>query len=205
MYSKYFSAGRKLLTLALLPAVLLILQSQEARAADVQVQNVARGSATVSQDQNNTVIEAANNTIINYTQFDVNLGQTATFIQPSARARVLNRVLSADPSYLLGTLNANGQVYFVNPSGLVIGQDAVINAAQFHAAAGNISNTDFLAGIDRFVTSGGILLNEGTISAPEGVSLIGSKVLNRGTILSDRGLVALCAGDEVYLAEEGSG
>ena len=85
------------------------------------------------------------------------------------------------------------------------GSDAVINAASFYAAAGNISDSDFLAGTDRFTTSGGVLTNAGTINAPNGVALIGSKVINSGTIVSGQGVVALCAGDEVYLAENGSG
>ncbi len=185
-------------------ATTFLVSQISSQAGQIKVQSVVQGSAVISQQPNNTVIQAANNTIINYTQFDVDAGQTATFVQPNAQSRVLNRVISSDPSYLLGTINANGRVYFVNPSGVVIGTDAVINAAQFHAAAGNISNADFLANIDRFVTSGGVLTNEGTINASDGVTLIGGKVLNTGTISTQRGVVALVSGSEIYLAEQGS-
>ena len=191
--------------ICLMLAVILLVGPANLRAGEIVVQDVAQGSATITEELNNTFIQAANNTIINYTQFDVDLGESATFLQPNAASRVLNRVISADPSYLLGTITANGQVYFVNQSGVVIGSDAVINAASFYAAAGNISDSDFMAGTDRFTTSGGVLTNAGTINAPDGVALIGSKVLNSGTIVSGQGVVALCAGDEVYLAENGSG
>jgi len=191
--------------ICLLLAVILLIGPANLWAGEVVVQEVVQGSATITQELNNTFIQADDNTIINYTQFDVDLGESATFIQPNSSSRVLNRVISTDPSYLLGTIAANGQVYFVNQSGVVIGENAVINAASFYAAAGNISDSDFLAGTDRFTTSGGVLSNAGTINAPEGVTLIGGKVLNSGTIVSGRGVVALCAGDEVYLAENGSG
>ena len=191
--------------ICLLLVVLLLIGPGNLRAGEVVVQEVVQGAATITQQPNNTFIEAGNNTIINYSQFDVDLGETATFIQPSSGSRVLNRVISVDPSYLLGTVTANGQVYFVNRSGVVIGEGAVINAAGFYAAAGDMSNSDFLAGTDKFTTSGGVLSNAGTINASEGVALIGSKVLNTGTIISERGVVALCAGDEVYLAQNGSG
>jgi filamentous hemagglutinin family protein len=195
----------KWLLFATVVALSVVVLPYSASAGEIAPQEVVAGSAEFSQVGNNTIIEAADRTIINYTTFNVDPNEMVTFVQPGAQASVLNRVLSADPSYLLGTIQANGCVYFVNPAGVVIGADAVINAAQFHAAAGAMANSDFLSGVNRFGGLSGSVTNLGMINAPEGVSLLGQEVLNSGSILADRGLVTLCAGEEVYVAEENSG
>jgi hypothetical protein len=40
---------------------------------------------------------------------------------------VLNRVLSADPSQIYGSLTANGIVFLINPQGVLIGHGAEVN------------------------------------------------------------------------------
>src|SRR5687768_666764 len=55
-------------------------------------QHVVAGSAQFHQQGALTTIHAANNTIINYTSFNIGRHETVRFVQPSAASRVLNRV-----------------------------------------------------------------------------------------------------------------
>ncbi len=193
-------------TLALTTTLTIALSASATLAdpAQIQVQNVAAGSATFNQQGSVTNITAANKTVINYSRFDVATGTTVNFIQPSATSTVLNRVNSANPSQLHGSINANGIVYLINPSGMIFGKNSVINTAGFIAAAGNMSDADFLAGRNRFTNVNGSIINQGSITA-NNVALIGRDITNTGTIVAPKGAVTLVAGGEVYLSENAQG
>ncbi len=60
---------------------------------------------------NHTTIHAGQNSIINYSSFNIGVPETVQFIQPSSNASVLNRILSANPTNIDGTLLANGSVF----------------------------------------------------------------------------------------------
>jgi filamentous hemagglutinin family protein len=166
--------------------------------AEPQGQTVVAGSATFQQNGNYWTITAADGTIINYSSFDIAGLETVEFIQPDALSTVLNRVNSPDPTVIYGTLLANGQVYLVNPSGVVFGNGSVVDVAGLYAAAGEMSNEDFLNGIDRFTNLSGWAANWGTINGGD-VHLIGRNVVNRGNIHSDGGIITMLAGNSVYL------
>src|SRR5580704_17904587 len=69
------------------------------------------GSASISQRGNVTVIHASNNSIIDFTSFNIALGQKVKIIEPSAQAPVLEEVIGGSPTLIDGTLRANGQVF----------------------------------------------------------------------------------------------
>ncbi|HRU05160.1 MAG TPA: filamentous hemagglutinin N-terminal domain-containing protein, partial [Candidatus Brocadiia bacterium] len=164
-------------------------------------QEVVSGSATFTQNGASTVIQAANNTIINYQSFNIAGNESVQFIQPSSTSRVLNRILTADPTVIAGTLRANGIVYIVNPAGVYFSQGALVDVGGIYAAAANISNADFLNGIDRFTNAQGAVVNEGVIKG-DAVHLIGRQVSNLGTIVARNGLVTMSAGKDVYIGEQ---
>ncbi len=166
---------------------------------------VSHGSATIKQVGDLTKITAANNTIIDYSRFNVGSHESVRFIQPSAQSRVLNRIHSADPSRIDGSITANGQVYFANPAGVIFGAGSMINVGSIYAAAGNISSADFLKGVDRFTDLSGSVINNGDITAAAGgaVALIGKHVENAGSINAVRGMVAMVSGDDVLVGAQG--
>ncbi|MHC4558146.1 MAG: two-partner secretion domain-containing protein, partial [Planctomycetota bacterium] len=165
---------------------------------------VVNGQASFQQSGNNTAITASDKAIINYSSFDIARPETVQFIQPSSSASVLNRILSASPTNINGTLLANGRVFFVNPAGVYIGDGASINVNQLVASALNISNADFINGRYNFVGGDGAVINSGDISA-EKVYLIGKQVTNSGNISCPAGYVVMASGDRVFLGEPGSG
>ncbi|MHC4324490.1 MAG: filamentous hemagglutinin N-terminal domain-containing protein, partial [Planctomycetota bacterium] len=95
---------------------------------------VVNGQVTIQQSGSNTAITASDKAIINYSSFDIAQPETVQFIQPGSTASVLNRILSADPTNINGTLLANGSVFFVNPAGVYFGDGATINVNQLVAS-----------------------------------------------------------------------
>ncbi|MHC4154848.1 MAG: two-partner secretion domain-containing protein, partial [Planctomycetota bacterium] len=164
---------------------------------------VVNGQVSIQQSGNNTVITASDKSIVNYSSFDIAQPEVVRFIQPGSDASVLNRILSANPTNIYGTLLANGRVFFVNPAGVYIGSGATINVNQLVASALDISNSDFINGRYDFVGGNGSVINSGDISA-ESVYLIGKQVANSGSISCPAGYVVMASGDRVFLGEPGS-
>src|SRR5258708_26096893 len=114
---------------------------------------VVGGSATISGQGSSsvTINQSSQNTIINWATFNIGTGQTTTFNQPNSSAVALNRVIGGQgPSFLDGTLTANGRVFIVNGDGILFGAHSSITAAGFLATTSNIRNEDFMAGRDKF-------------------------------------------------------
>lgn len=163
---------------------------------------VAAGQATITQRGNRTVIRASNKAIIDYTRFNIGANESVRFVQPSATSTVLNRISSAAPTKIDGALKSNGIVYFANKAGVIFGPTATVDVGGIYAAAGSISNRDFMRGMNRFTDLSGEVANHGTINA--GVAaLVGQHVTNAGTINSPGGVVAMVAGNDVVLSERG--
>src|SRR6267154_1271154 len=104
---------------------------------------VVGGSATILGQGTGsvTINQSSQNTIINWATFNIGRGETTTFNQPNSTSVALNRVIGGlGPSFLDGTLTANGRVFIVNGDGILFGRNAVINTAGFLATTHNISD-----------------------------------------------------------------
>ncbi|MHC4123474.1 MAG: two-partner secretion domain-containing protein, partial [Planctomycetota bacterium] len=164
---------------------------------------IINGQVSFQQSGNNTTITASDQSIINYTSFNIAKPETVQFIQPSSNASVLNRIISANPTMIDGTVLANGRVFFVNPAGVLIGSTATINVNQLVASGLDISNSSFLSGQYEFAGGSGQVVNNGEISA-QSVYLVGQQVTNAGNIKCPNGYVLMAAGERVFLGEPGS-
>jgi len=160
---------------------------------------VSAGSGSIAQNgAAMTVNQASQNLAINWQSFNIGAAERVTFAQPNASAIALNRVLGSDPSRILGQINANGQVWILNPNGLLFGSSAQVNVGGLVASTLGISDADFLAGRRTFSGSGGAVTNQGAINAGY-VALLGGQVSNEGVITAQLGTVALAAGNRVTL------
>lgn len=164
---------------------------------------VVHGDVSFNQSGNTTSITASDKSIINYRSFDIAKPEIVEFIQPSSQASVLNRINSATPTNIDGTLRANGRVFFVNPAGVYIGEGAKINVNQLVASGLNISDADFMSGRMNFADGDGTVTNRGDILA-EKVYLVGKHVVNSGNIICPGGYVVMAAGERVFLREQDS-
>ncbi|OYU12933.1 MAG: hypothetical protein CFE38_04850 [Comamonadaceae bacterium PBBC1] len=163
---------------------------------------VAQGVVSVSQSGHQMAItQSTPKAVVNWQSFDIGQNAKVTVLQPSSQSVLLNRVLSDNPTQILGQLQANGQVVLVNPKGIVVGSDGSVSASAFTASTLNISDADFMAGNMRYTRDGstGQVINKGRIEvAPGGyVALLGASVSNEGQIIAPQGGVALGAADTV--------
>lgn len=127
------------------------------------------------------------------------------FIQQNSSSSVLNRITGQDPSRIMGALESNGRVFLINPNGIMFGAGSQVNVAGLVASTLAISNSDFLAGKNKFTAGdvAGAVSNLGAITTPSGgqVYLIAPDVSNSGVITSPKGDVVLAAGRSVQLAD----
>jgi filamentous hemagglutinin family protein len=172
---------------------------------------VAAGNAQIGNAVANTlqVNQGSQRAVINWSSFDIGSQAKVQFLQPNADASVLNRVLANDPTQIFGQLSANGQVYIVNPSGILFGKGSRVDAGALVATTLNSTDDDFMAGRRNFTrgTATGSVVNEGSLNAAPGgyVALLGASVSNSGSISTPGGGALLAAGDAVQLPLTSSG
>lgn len=164
---------------------------------------VVNGSASFNTNGNTLTVTNTPGTIINWQGFSINSNEITHFAQQSASSTVLNRVITSNPSVILGTLSSNGRVFLVNPGGIVFGAGSTVNVAGMVATSLNLSDADFLAGRGNFTLTPGAqaVSNAGNITAQSGgeIYLIAPNVENSGVITAPNGEILLAAGHEVQL------
>ncbi|WZB61567.1 filamentous hemagglutinin N-terminal domain-containing protein [Achromobacter xylosoxidans] len=164
---------------------------------------VVDGKGTIQAEGQQMIVDQQSHKLItNWESFNVGAQEGVTFRQPDQNAIALNRVIGNEGSSILGRIDANGQVFLVNPNGVLFGQGAQVNVGSLVASTLNISNEDFKAG--RYVFAGDSASqvgNAGSIQAAAGgtVALLGAQVGNTGTIQATEGSVALGAGGNIRL------
>ncbi|MBI1173671.1 MAG: filamentous hemagglutinin N-terminal domain-containing protein [Sideroxydans sp.] len=167
---------------------------------------VVSGQASILQSgAQMSVNQTSNKAVLNWNTFNIGANAAVTFQQPSSSAVALNRVIGADPSAIYGKLSANGQVFLVNPNGVLFGQGARVDVGGLVASTLNISDANFLAGNNRFTRDGstGSVINQGELMGKY-VALLAPEVRNEGIIAAQEGTVALAAGDAVTLGITGN-
>ena len=165
---------------------------------------VSAGAGNIAQaGANTTITQSSQNLVINWQGFSVAPNEAVRFNQPNASAIALNRVLGQDPSQILGSLSANGQVFVLNPNGVLFGTTAQVNVGGLVASTLGISDADFMAGKHSFGNGGaaGSVLNLGKLTAANGgyIALLAPEVRNEGVISATLGTALLAAGDKVTL------
>ncbi|SAK63068.1 filamentous hemagglutinin outer membrane protein [Caballeronia temeraria] len=171
---------------------------------------VAGSGSVTSAGASTTIQQTSSRLAIDWNSFSTRPGESVTFNQPGANAIALNRVVGPRPTAFFGRLDANGQVFIVNPNGVIFGPGAQVNAGGLLASTLNLSTSDFMSGHYTFAGDGGwhrhhhhddgaAVVNLGTIqSAPGGyVALIGARAINAGTIDTPGGFAALAAGERI--------
>ncbi|HHF4133714.1 TPA: filamentous hemagglutinin N-terminal domain-containing protein, partial [Haemophilus influenzae] len=206
-------ARMKVRHLALKPlsAILLSLGvtsiPQSVLASGLQGMDVVHGTATMQVDGNKTIIRNSVDAIINWKQFNIDQNEMVQFLQENNNSAVFNRVTSNQISQLKGILDSNGQVFLINPNGITIGKDAIINTNGFTASTLDISNENIKARNftleqtkDKALAE---IVNHGliTVGKDGSVNLIGGKVKNEGVISVNGGSISLLAGQKITISD----
>src|SRR5690606_8508836 len=171
---------------------------------------VTAGQATISTPEANLtqIDQSSQNVSINWDSFDVAAQERVNFNQPSSDAVALNRILTQDPSLILGSITANGRVFLLNPNGMIFGQSARVNVGSLVASSLDVADAD--DGRYAFSSGGakrGDVVNQGQLIAADGgsITLLGESVRNAGLIVADYGTVNLGAGRAATLHFDGAG
>jgi filamentous hemagglutinin family protein len=169
---------------------------------------VVGGQATIGPLQNGRmqIDQASQRAAIDWQKFGIGAAEWVHFQQPAGGA-ALNRVVGGAPSEIFGRLTATGQVFLVNPNGVLFARGASVDVGGLVASSLRMEPSDFMAGRYAFSGAGtGSVVNQGEITAPGGyVALIGTRVANEGTITARLGSVALAAGNAATLDVRGDG
>ena len=184
--------------------------------AATPIQTTAGSQTTV------TITQTAAQAILSWNDFNVGKNTTVNFNQQQATWVALNRIAASGvPSQILGSIKAIGQVYLINPNGVIFGGSSQVNVGALLASSAAISNAQFTTnGIystqtgltynPNFTGAGGAVIVQAgaqiSIAAPAAVTtgggfalLMGSTVSNAGAITTPDGQAELAAGDNFLL------
>ncbi|WP_158905913.1 filamentous hemagglutinin N-terminal domain-containing protein [Burkholderia sp. L27(2015)] len=210
--AKSKSRVRKLTAASLSVTAVVFSLSPPAYAANASNASIAagNGTATVATVGTTTTInQTSQRAVIDWTKLSTASNEALVFNQPNASAIALNRITGTSPSIFMGSLSANGQVYILNPNGVVFGADSQVNVGGLVASTMRMDANAFMNGSATFTsdsTATGSVVNKGTLTAADGgyIALLGGSVRNEGTIIARLGTVALGAGSNITLTFSGN-
>src|SRR6185437_1131377 len=171
------------------------------------------GTGSIVQNGANlNITQVPERAIIEWNSFSIGAGRTVS-IQNGAGGTLLNRVTGSDVSAIRGSLIGTGNVYLINPHGVLIGRSGVVSAGgTFLVSTLDIPNGTFLnppaiGGVSFTGTAPGNIVNLGKIdSSRKDVFLISSnKIRNAGTISAPNGNVELAVGRDLRVFQGHSG
>ncbi|WP_237741913.1 YDG domain-containing protein [Herbaspirillum rubrisubalbicans] len=169
---------------------------------------VTAGSGSISQSGNTTTItQGSQNLSVNWQSFNTTSAEKVNFVQPSASAIAVNRIQDVNATQFMGQLNANGQVYLINPNGILFGAGAQVNVGGLVASTLDINDAALGSSTRNFSGMGsGSIVNQGSINSANGgyVAFLGKQVANQGSITTTAGTTALAAGSDVTLSFAGN-
>ena len=156
------------------------------------------------------VIQHSDRAVIDWQRFSIAPDEHTHFDQPSSRSVTLNRVVGRDLSTIAGRLTADGNVFLINPAGILFTETARVDVGGLVATTASIGTEDFMAGRLDFAPAGqaaGSVVNHGDITIAEGglAAFVAPWVANQGAINARVGRIDLAAGDAFTLDLYGDG
>ena len=194
--AKPLSRGR----IALLgSSAILALATAAPAYAEPQGGTIVAGEVTISGEGSGDVRvnQFSDRAILNWDDFSIDVGESVRFFQPGSDSIALNRVIGADPSSILGSLQANGQIFLINPNGVVFGASARVDVGGLVVSTADIDNDAFMTGtrfdFDRPGDPDAIIVTAGTITAHDAgiAAFVAPRVRNEGIIRARMGSVIL--------------
>lgn len=184
-------------------ALIYFIQPALALPTDPSVQN---GEASFEYPDGSTMnVAVSDQAIIDWSSFSIGIDELVRFLQSSSSSIVLNRVTGGSISEILGSLIANGNVFLINPNGIVFGANSHVDVNGLVASTLDISNEDFLNGNYVFQNTnpnGVQIVNQGDIRAADGgyILLISDSIDNSGFIKADLGKVWLASAEKLTVS-----
>ncbi len=205
---RVFKSGANLgsARLRAIPFALAIAFGSTSSFADPAGAAVAAGQVSISAVSGVTTIhQISDRAVVNWQSFNVNAGEAVKFIQPSSTAAILNRVTGGSVSNINGLVEGNGRVYLINPNGIVVGANGVVNVnGGFVASTKSLADSAFMSGGALVFTgeSTGSIQILGKVQSAQGdVILIAPKIAieKTGSLIAGQ-TIKLVAANEVELS-----
>ena len=176
-----------------------------------------------------TLVQTSPTGIVNWSSFDIGSAAKLQIVQPSSTATLLNKIegglLGNGRTTIDGNLTSNGQLYLINPQGVVFGYTARVDVGSLIASSLAMDENRYKAGLlipsldpilggtslnnslrqgDVLVEAssvGGALQQAALTASRNGYLLLAAPtVTNNGKLSAPDGQVVLAAGSRVYLA-----
>ncbi|MEM8637606.1 MAG: DUF4347 domain-containing protein [Cyanobacteria bacterium P01_G01_bin.54] len=213
----WFRSVQSTITLAMPSTIALVLSL---------IQPTFSQSIIAEPDSTNTMIQIDGNTyhiqggtqaganlFHSFQNFDLSTGEVANFLSDPGISNIFGRVIGGNASIIDGLIQANPNLYLMNPAGIVFGANAQLNvggdfwattAEQICFAGGcfnAVGSNNYSAFLSRPTTLGffqnqpGGLINGGTLTVLKGKSihLLGGTVINLGQIAASGGNTTIAA------------
>lgn len=148
------------------------------------------------------LVSNSHRSIVEWEDFSIGLQESFQVKLPDSSAAILNRVVGQLPSSILGKLVSNGQIILINPNGVVVGNQGIIEVGSFIASTLDVTNAAFLKGGELLFAGDSQkgIDQKGMIKAHDGdVFLIGHTIRNSGEIKAQSGSVNFAAGRRVLV------
>jgi filamentous hemagglutinin len=165
-----------------------------------------------------TVTQGSSSALLNWQSFNIGSGATVQFVQPGSSSVALNRIVLANPATIFGALNANGQIFLIDPNGIIFGSTSKVSVGSLVASTLDVPASQLQLVLTNGITAplnngqpafsgssanGSIAVEQGaSIQTPQGgtILMFAPAVTNEGTLEAPGGQVMLAAGTSVYLA-----
>ncbi|HZZ10057.1 MAG TPA: filamentous hemagglutinin N-terminal domain-containing protein [Paraburkholderia sp.] len=203
---------RRLTLLSVTSAVLCCFASLDAQAAGLLPAggHFVNGNGSISGSGTTlTINQTSSRGVVDWNSFSIGGNNRVAFA--NGNGATLNRVTGGSPSAILGTLTASGNVYLINPQGIVVGPRGVISTnGRFVASTLDITDTSAFMNGQSVTLSGNSnagIVNLGSITSAGGdVFLIArNTVVNTGSISAPNGTAELAVGKQVLLQDSSTG
>lgn len=170
--------------------------------------SITSGAGSISSSGNTLTVNQGSQVLgANWQSFSIGAGNTVIFNQPSSQSVAINRVTGNDQSQIFGNLQANGQVFLINPNGVMFGAGSQVQVGALVATTKNLTDAQIAASDYKFTGSSAAgIINQGAITAMGSGSTGGyivlhaDKVTNEGSIIANGGTITLSAGQTLGLS-----
>ena len=169
--------------------------------------NIVDGSGSIDKQGNKTTVtQNSQNLVVDWDSFNVGKTEHVHFEQQNTTDSALNRIYDSRPSEIWGQLTGKGNIWLLNPNGVIFSKTAKVSTGGLVAAGLWMDSQDFMSG--RYVLSNsrgtGDVSNAGVMEA-KNIGLAGANIDNSGTIRAKAGKVSLASGERITVDFAGDG
>lgn len=191
------------------------LHSSSVQAMPEQGKVVAGQGEIVRPDDKTMVINQKTDRLaLDWQKFNIAKDEKVHFDQNSKSAIAINRVVGDGRSIIDGSLSATGNVFVINPNGVLFGKNSSVDVGGLVASTANVTDEDMRnftqgkgdLGLQIAAGREASVINAGTIKAEGGlVALHATNVENTGAIANEGGQTVLAAAKNLNLAADTAG